>query len=60
LEFRALGWGPIVVRRYLQGEQLIWEYADGTTTTMQRLCQLPEDQITPKPRGRRLKFLSED
>ena len=60
LEFRALGWGPIVVRRYLQGEQLIWEYLDGTTTTMQRLCQLPEDQKAPKPRGRRYAFFAGD
>jgi len=60
LEFRAFGWGPIVVRRYLQGEQLIWEYADGTTTAMQRLCQLPEDQKTPKPRGSRYAFFAKD
>ena len=60
LEFRAFGWGPIVVRRYLQGEQLIWEDADGTTTAMQRLCQLPEDEVTPQPRGSRYKFFAGD
>ena len=60
LEFRALGWGPIVVRRYLQGEQLIWEYIDGTTTAMERLCQLPEDHKMPEPRGHKYKFFSKD
>lgn len=51
LEFRVFGWGPIVVRRYLKGEQLIWEYADGSVTAMDRLCRLPDDQRIPKPRG---------
>jgi hypothetical protein len=60
LEFRAFGWGPIVVRRYLQGEQLIWEYADGSTTAMQRLCQLPEAHKKPEPRGRRYAFFAKD
>ncbi len=54
LDFHVFGWGPVVVRRYLDGDQLIWEYADGSTTRMDRLCSLPEDQKTPKPRGRRL------
>ena len=53
LEFRVFGWGPIVVRRYLKGEQLIWEYADGSVTAMDRLCRLPDDQRIPKPRGTR-------
>ena len=57
LEFRPFGWGPIVVRRYLDGEQLIWEYADGTTTRMDRICALPEDQKVPAPRGRRFRLL---
>lgn len=57
LEFRALGWGPIVVRRYREGEQLVWEYADGSKTRMERLCKLPEDQKAPKPRGRRIVLL---
>jgi hypothetical protein len=53
LNFRAFGWGPIVVNRYLQGEQLVWEYADGSTTHMDRLCQLPDEQKVPAPRGPR-------
>ncbi len=54
LDFHALGWGPVVVRRYLDGNQLIWEYADGSTTRMDRICQLPESHKFPAPRGRRL------
>lgn len=54
LEFRPFGFGPIVVRRYLEGDQLIWEYADGSTTRMDRICYLPEEHKTPKPRGRRV------
>lgn len=61
LEFNAFGWGPVVVKRYLErgpeGDQLVWEYADGSTTHMDRLCRLPEDQKTPKPRGRRIQLL---
>ena len=51
LNFRVLGWGPIVVRRYRDGEQLIWEYADGSTTRMNRLCKLPADHKAPASRG---------
>jgi len=54
LDFHAFGWGPVVVNRYLDGEQLIWEYADGSTTRMDRLCVLPEDAKIPTPRGRRI------
>ncbi|MFT5711414.1 MAG: hypothetical protein ACI8QT_002120 [Halioglobus sp.] len=53
LDFHALGWGPVVVRRYLEGEQLIWEYLDGSTTRMDRICTLPEENKVPRPRGRR-------
>jgi hypothetical protein len=53
LDFHVFGWGPVVVKRYLDGEQLVWEYADGSTTRMDRICTLPEDQKRPKPRGRR-------
>ena len=53
LDFHVFGWGPVVVRRYLDGDQLIWEYADGSTTRMDRICTLPEDEKIPKPRGRR-------
>ncbi len=54
LDFHVFGWGPVVVNRYLDGEQLIWEYADGSTTRMDRLCTLPEDEKIPTPRGRRI------
>ncbi len=54
LDFHVFGWGPVVVRRYLDGEQLIWEYADGSTTHMDRICTLPDDQQVPQPRGRRI------
>jgi hypothetical protein len=56
LEFHAFGWGPLVVKRYLEGDQLVWEYADGSTTHMDRLCELPADQKTPRPRGKRIKL----
>jgi len=56
LDFHVFGWGPVVVKRYLDGEQLIWEYADGSTTRMDRLCTLPEDEKTPAPRGPRYSF----
>ena len=56
LEFRVLGWGPIVVRRYLEGEQLVWEYADGSVTRMDRICTLPESHKYPTLRGRRFSF----
>ncbi|MDB2584685.1 hypothetical protein N9X91_00010 [Alphaproteobacteria bacterium] len=48
LNFHVFGFGPIVVRRYLEGEHLIWEYANGSKTKMNRICQLPEDQKIPK------------
>jgi len=54
LDFHVFGWGPVVVRRYLDGEQLIWEYADGSTTRMDRICTLPEGEKVPAPRGRRI------
>ncbi len=50
LDFHVFGWGPVVVRRYLDGEQLIWEYADGSTTRMKRICTLPADHKYPEPR----------
>lgn len=53
LDFHVFGWGPIVVRRYLDGDQLIWEYADGSITRMDRICTLPENQKVPKARGPR-------
>ena len=50
LEFHVFGWGPVVVRRYLEGEQLVWEYADGSVTRMDRICTLPETEKFPRPR----------
>ncbi|XOV84885.1 MAG: hypothetical protein ACFHXK_07115 [bacterium] len=56
LAFRVLGWGPVVVKRYMEGTQLVWEYADGSVTHMDRLCRLPESHRKPKPRGPRYTF----
>jgi len=53
LDFHVFGWGPVVVRRYLDGDQLIWEYADGSLTRMDRICSLPKDQKLPAARGAR-------
>lgn len=57
LDFHAFGWGPRVVRRFLEGEQLVWEYLDGSTTHMERLCSLPQEHKIPRQRGRRYPFL---
>jgi len=57
LNFHAFGWGPVVVKRYMDGDQLIWEYLDGSTTRMDRICALPEEHKVPKPRGRRYSIL---
>ena len=51
LNFRVFGWGPVVVKRYMDGDNLIWEYADGSVTRMERLCELPEEHRVPAPRG---------
>lgn len=53
LNFYVFGWGPRVVRRYPDAEQVVWEYADGTTTRMDRICTLPPQHKTPTPRGPR-------
>jgi hypothetical protein len=53
LDFHVFGWGPVVVRRYPEGDQLIWEYADGSVTRMKRICSLPESHRVPRPRGPR-------
>jgi hypothetical protein len=52
LNFHLLGWGPVVVRRYMDGEHLIWEYADGSVTRMERLCTLPPEHRVPAARGK--------
>lgn len=56
LNFHAFGWGPVVVKRYRDGGQLVWEYLDGSATRMDRICRLPENEKTPEPRGRRYKL----
>ena len=56
LDFHVFGWGPVVVRRYLRGDQLVWEYADGSVTIMDRICRLPADKKIPRKRGRRYKI----
>ncbi len=56
LDFHAFGWGPVVVKRYLDGAQLIWEYVDGSITRMDRICTLPESKKVPRPRGRRFEL----
>lgn len=58
LNFYVFGWGPQVVKRYMEhgadGERLVWEYADGSTTHMNRICNLPEEHRVPTPRGPRI------
>ena len=54
LNFQVFGWGPVVVKRYMSGEQLVWEYIDGSVTHMERICRLPAEHRVPKPRGKRL------
>ncbi|MEM9254749.1 MAG: hypothetical protein AAGA91_04835 [Pseudomonadota bacterium] len=53
LNFHVFGWGPVVVRRYREDEQLVWEYADGSVTRLERICTLPRHHAKPQPRGRR-------
>ncbi len=47
LELRIFGWGPVVVRRYLEGDTLVWEYPTRGTTRMKRLCKLPPSEKHP-------------
>jgi hypothetical protein len=60
LDFHVFGWGPVVVKRYLhqgpEGEQLVWEYFDGSVTHMDRICTLPDENKTPRQRGPRYKM----
>ncbi|MBT5722403.1 MAG: hypothetical protein HON77_12700 [Gammaproteobacteria bacterium] len=58
LDFNVFGWGPVVVRRYPAGDQMVWEYADGSVTRMDRICKLPEVHKNPKPRGRAISFFA--
>ena len=56
LNFYAFGRGPLVVKRYREGDLLVWEYADGSVNKMKRLCQLPDSHKKPTPRGPRFKL----
>tara|TARA_B100001093_G_C26336989_1_gene804378 strand:- start:384 stop:680 length:297 start_codon:yes stop_codon:yes gene_type:complete len=56
LNFHVFGWGPVVVRRYRDGEHMIWEYVDGSTTRLERICELPAEHAVPQPRGPQLQF----
>jgi hypothetical protein len=40
----------------MDNEHLVWEYADGSITYMERLCTLPEEHKTPRQRGPRLRL----
>ena len=56
LDFRVFGWGPVVVRRYMDGDQLGWEYADVSITRMERLCRLPAEHKKPAVRGPQIRL----
>ena len=45
LDFHIFGFGPRVVRRYLEGDIYVWEYANGQKTKMRRICTLPNDKV---------------
>lgn len=47
LDFHAFGFGPVVVRRYRDGEQVVWEYLNGRVTRMNRICAVPETHRYP-------------
>jgi hypothetical protein len=53
LNLHAFGWGPPVAKRYIDGDQLVREYVDGSVTRMEPLCILPEENKVPAPRGLR-------
>jgi len=56
LDFHVFGWGPVVVKRYLDGDQLIWEYIDGSVTRLDRICSLPAHERVPEPVGPRFEL----
>ena len=60
LDFHAFGWGPVVVKRYLEGEQLVWEYADGSTTHMDRTLHPARGAQSAEPRGKRMALFSSE
>lgn len=51
LNFYAFGLTPLLaVRRYREGDELVWEYVDGSVTRLKRICTLPEEHKIPTPR----------
>ena len=56
LDFNIFGWGPVVVRRYMDGEQLLWDYPGGSTTRMERICTLPEENRKEPKRGSQIEL----
>jgi len=56
LNFQVFGWGPTVVKRYMDGDMMVWEYANGGVSHMKRICHLPEKEIIPALRGPRYKI----
>lgn len=48
LEFYAFG-GPRVVSRYMEDDELIWEYPSIGTTRMKRICKLPQKAYLRAP-----------
>jgi len=59
LDFHVFGWGPVVVRRYMDGDQLVWEFIDGSKTHMDRICELADAHKILKPRGGRYSFFTD-
>jgi hypothetical protein len=48
LNFHVFGFGPVVVKRYREGDQLVWEYLNGSVIRMNRICTLPPDKKYPE------------
>ncbi|MEH6910689.1 MAG: hypothetical protein V7459_08875 [Oceanicoccus sp.] len=48
LNFHAFGFGPVVVKRFLEDENLVWEYLNGSITRMKRICTLPASKKYPE------------
>ena len=55
LEFNIFEWGPVLVRRYLDGDAVLWDLPDGSTTRMKRICELPEEEHVWITRGPKIK-----
>ena len=57
LEFNIFEWGPVLVRRYMDGDDVLWDLPDGSTTRMKRICQLPEEEHVWQTKGPKIKLL---